>query len=173
MIYLTFTSGNILIIIPTDMKNSLALILLAAMLFTASSSSIAQDDARNNIYCQPLWGPVSYDYVEYYYLPELGVYYDVPGSQYIYKNKSLIWERSKRLPFPYRNTDLFSTYKVVINQPEPYLRHVFYVVRYHNYRNEHPKQLSIRDSNDSRYAKVKNYTDLTSSSTSLANPDKH
>jgi hypothetical protein len=156
----------------TDMKNSLVLILFTSLFFAASISSFAQDDTRNNIHSQPQWGPVSYEYVEYYYLPEIGVYYDVSGSQYIYKNKSLIWERSKRLPFPYRNTDLFSTYKAVINQPEPYLQHMFYVVRYTNYKDEHPRQLSIRDSNDSRYAKVRNYTDLSSIGTSGGKSDQ-
>jgi hypothetical protein len=152
------------------MKYYLAIILFAATLLAASSSSSAQEDVRNNIHCQPLWGPASYDYAEYYYMPEIGVYYDVSGSQFVYKNKSLTWEHSKRLPFPYQNTDLFSTYKAVINQPEPYLYHAFYVVLYHNYKAEHPRQLCIRDSNDSRYNRFRNYSDLSSMSTSGGEP---
>ena len=44
----------------------------------------AQVSVYVNIGVQPLWGPVGYDYVEYYYLPEIECYYYVPRRQYVY-----------------------------------------------------------------------------------------
>lgn len=61
----------------------------------------------------PDWGPAGYDYMEYYYLPDIQVYYDVRLAEYIYFGKGK-WIRSSRLPVNYRNYDLYNGYKVVL-----------------------------------------------------------
>ena len=58
----------------------------------------ASVDVVVNISSQPLWGPVGYDYVEYYYLPDLEVYYYVPAHQWVYLNGGR-WIFATSLPY--------------------------------------------------------------------------
>jgi len=102
-----------------------------------------------NIGVQPVWGPVGYDHVEYYYMPDIDAYYYVPNHQYIYQERGR-WLFSASLPGRYNNYDINNGYKVVINEPRPYLRAESYRVRYAGYRGNHNQEI-IRNSNDSRY----------------------
>ena len=61
----------------------------------------------------PVWGPVGYDEVEYYYLPDIEVYYDIRQAQYIYFGNGR-WIHSRYLPRHCRNYDLQHGYKVVL-----------------------------------------------------------
>ena len=105
---------------------------------------------RVNIDVQPLWGPVSYDHVDYYYMPEYDIYYNAPRAQFVYR-KGNKWIYVNSLPNEYRNVNLYSTYKVVINDPNPYNKHDYYSKKYKGYKKHHSKQGSIRDSEDSKY----------------------
>jgi hypothetical protein len=136
-------------------KLRIILILVTLFLMKASFTS-AQVSVTFNIESQPLWGPVSYDYVEYYYLPEYDIYYHAPKAQFVYKNGNK-WMFSNRLPYQYRHADLFSTYKVVINEPNPYLRNDHYANNYKHFKHEHSKQDIIRDSHDSKYTMRKGH----------------
>ena len=62
------------------------LILFIAFCLTATMSQTAnaQVTLRVNIATQPIWGPVGYDHVEYYYLPDIDSYYYVPDHKFIY-----------------------------------------------------------------------------------------
>ena len=103
-----------------------SLLLFIALCSLLGTPSIKGQSAVNiNIGTQPLWGPVSYDHVDYYYLPEYDVYYYAPREQFIYYNNGR-WNRANRLPYRFLYVNLFSTYKVVINEPRPYLRHDYY-----------------------------------------------
>lgn len=115
--------------------------------------SFAQVAVNVNISSQPIWGPVGYDYVEYYYLPEAGVYYYVTTGEFIYWN-GFEWVFVYALP-PRYHVNLYTTYKVVINEPRPYMHNDIYVKRYASYKRNPPKQVIIRDSNDPKYAVVK------------------
>ncbi|OCX51264.1 hypothetical protein BEL04_20390 [Mucilaginibacter sp. PPCGB 2223] len=129
------------------------LMLSAAMLLAVLSFGPAKAQLRIslnlNIGSQPDWGPVGYDHAEYYYMPDIGVYYDVPHAQYVYPNGNT-WVRTTVLPPRYHNFDLYSGYKVVINEPAPYLRDNVYRTRYAQYRG-HRGQPVIRDSHDPKY----------------------
>lgn len=95
------------------------LILFIAFFIACSSvSSLAQVNVQFNMGLQPLWGPVGYDYVRYYYLPDVEVYYDVTTRQYIYFNNGA-WVRISSLPPVPRSFDIYNSYKVVINEPDP------------------------------------------------------
>jgi len=135
-------------------------IILAVVFGVASLSSIstkAQVSVNINIGSQPEWGPTGYDHVDYYYLPDVDSYYYVPSKQYVYQsNGSWVWRNS--LPSRYSNFDLYNSYKVVMNRPQPYLMHQTHVSEYSKYKNYGGKQGSIRDSNDSRYAAARNNT---------------
>ena len=135
--------------------------IVSALIFISLTSIKAQVGININIGTQPPWGPVSYDHVEYYYMPEYDVYYYAPGQQFVYLNGS-DWVYAKSLPGKYSNMNLYRTYKVVINEPKPYLRHSYYSVHYKKYKNVHSKQGSIRDSKDPKYSKGKDHSDIRS-----------
>jgi hypothetical protein len=95
-------------------------LLAASLLLLSTQGSKAQVNVNVNIGAQPLWGPTGYDVVEYYYLPDLQMYYYVPSHRFVYLNGSN-WVFARSLPARYRGYDLYSGYKVVINEPKPYL----------------------------------------------------
>jgi hypothetical protein len=93
-----------------------------------------------NVGSQPDWGPAGYNHAEYYYLPDIETYYYVPTRQYIYMQGGN-WVFSYNLPPRYRNYDLYNGYKVVINEPKPYLRNDVYRSRYMGYRGHHGQSI--------------------------------
>jgi len=133
-----------------EMKKLSSLFFFAVLFLLSSSDVSAQIRVNININSQPQWGPEDYDYVEYYYLPEVGIYYYAPSAQFIYRHGNR-WVYTYKLPYQYRSLNLYSTYKVVINKPRPYLRHNYYSSHYKKYRKSHSKQVNIRDSRDPRY----------------------
>ena len=136
------------------MKKLIVLIALVAG-FAAYNPASAQLAVSVNISSQPMWGPVGYSYVEYYYLPEIDVFYYVPTGKFVYWN-GFTWVFISTLP-PRYHVDLFRTYKVVVNEPRPYLHHDVYVVKYQKYKASPPRQDIIRDSKDPKYDVVKNH----------------
>lgn len=115
----------------------------------------AQVSINVNIGSQPLWGPVGYDHVDYYYLPDVEAYYHVPRRQFIYMDNSR-WIFSASLPSRYRGYDLYSGYKIVINSRDPYRDFHRHRASYGRYRGHRGQQV-IRYSNDSRYYVVKGH----------------
>jgi hypothetical protein len=133
------------------------LILLFALCLSGMfcETTFAQITLSVNIASQPIWGPVGYDHVEYYYLPDIQTYYYVPGHKYFYMESGR-WVSRSYLPQKYSHYDLYNTRKVVINEPKPYLRHKEYMAKY-AVTNERSNQQSIRDSHDSKYFVIKNH----------------
>ncbi|WP_208602988.1 hypothetical protein [Pedobacter steynii] len=115
----------------------------------------AQVSISLNIGSQPLWGPVGYDYVDNYYLPDIECYYNVPRRQFIYLDNSR-WIYSSSLPSRYRGYDLYSGYKVVVNSRDPYRHFERDRVSYARYRNVRNQRV-IRYSDDSRYYVIKGH----------------
>ena len=74
----------------------------------------AQVRVRINIDIQPSWGPSGYNYAEFYYIPEINVYFDVINHLYYYRNGRR-WVSGLYLPMAYSHYDFYSLYKVVIN----------------------------------------------------------
>ena len=126
-------------------------IVAGSIIWTPAS---AQVRVNINIGSQPVWGPVGYDHVDYYYLPDIETYYYVPARQFVYFNNGR-WIYSSSLPYRYRNYDLNRGYKVVINQPRPYQNFSMHRAEYSRYRNYGGRQMIIRNSNDPRYYLVK------------------
>jgi hypothetical protein len=122
---------------------------------TFCETAIAQVTLRVNIDTQPIWGPVGYDHVEYYYLPEIDSYYYVPEHKYIYMEGGH-WITRTSLPQRYSHYDMYNSRKVVINDQKPYLRDKEYKTKY-AVNNERSNQQSIRDSHDSKYFVNKNH----------------
>ncbi len=134
------------------------LILITAFLFAGIivSKTNAQVSVNVNIGVQPVWGPVGYDYVEYYYMPDIEVYYWVPRRQYIYLSNGR-WVFSAGLPAAYRSYNLYSGYKVVINEPRAYVYFNQHKVKYKTYKGNYGKQVIIRNSSDPKYYVVKGH----------------
>ena len=115
----------------------------------------AQISINVNLDRQPIWGPTGYDYVEYYYLPDIETYYSVPQSRFYYYNNGR-WSNSKNLPSRYGKYDYYKSYKVVVNDREPWKNHKNYKEKYSSYKNRHDQQF-IRDSEDSKYFVIKKH----------------
>lgn len=89
-------------------------LIVVGIILLISSAMQSQVSINVNIGRPPAWGPAGYSNVEYYYLPDIQVYYDIRNSQFIYISGGR-WIRSTYLPRQYRNYDLYSGYKVVLN----------------------------------------------------------
>lgn len=133
-------------------------LILLIVLFTGGLLSLpasAQVSIRANISLQPIWGPVGYDHVDYYFLPDIDVYYYVPTHMFFYMERGR-WVERHELPLRYRNYDLYRAHKIVINEPRPYMRNNEYKRKYANQRG-YSRQMSIRDSHDSKYFEIKDH----------------
>jgi len=112
-----------------------------SILFIASGfvhSAHGQIQVNVNIGSQPLWGPVGYDYARFYYMPEIDVYYDVVHRRYTYYQGNR-WVTRAKLPGRYKKFDHYRTYKVVINDSNPWRHHRHHrsqYARYANYRSQ-------------------------------------
>lgn len=87
-----------------------------------------------NVGTRPAWGIPGNNAGDYYYLPEIDTYYDIPHRQFIYFDAGN-WRFSYTLPAAYRYYDLNRGYKVVINEPRPYLHYNVYRAKYSRYYN--------------------------------------
>jgi len=128
------------------------MLLLSMVLFNSCMSS--QVDVKANIERQPAWGPIGYDYAAYYYLPEIDCYYDVNKSLFYYPNSGK-WKSARYLPYAFRDYDLYSMYKIVINEKNPWKHHNIHYKNRTGHR-DHKRQIAIRDSHDKRYRKSQN-----------------
>ncbi len=130
----------------------ICLTLLLAIGFISFKSS-AQIRLNVNIGSQPLWGPVGYDHVDYYYLPDVESYYNVPKKEFVYLNNGN-WIFSPNLPTRYKGYDLNNGYKVVMNTETPYRYFNQHKVKYVSFKGKHNQPI-IRNSNDAKYYVVK------------------
>lgn len=135
-------------------------LVITALAFTDAKSQV-RVNINFNIGSQPVWGPVGYDYVEYYYLPDIETYYYVPTHQFVYLSGGR-WIFSSSLPARYRNYNLYTGYKVVVNEPKAYKHFQSHRQQYSRYRGNH-SQVIIRNSNEPKYYVVKGHPKYHSS----------
>ena len=131
------------------MKKLFLIILVALGSLTMANRSNAQLSVSINIGSQPAWGPTGYDYVQYYYLPDINAYYNVSTAQFIYLRKGR-WMFAKRLPRQYANFNIYNSYKVVVNRTNPYLNNAADIRTYGQYKGR-GNQAMIRDAQDQKY----------------------
>ena len=136
------------------------IIILAAVMISGFILQQANAQLKVNLNVnlgrQPVWGPTGYDHADYYYLPDIDCYYDITGSQFIYYSGNR-WVHANQLPPQYRNFDLYSGYKVVVNEPRPYMHADIYRAKYRNNKPAFEKQTAIRDSREEKYYQVKGH----------------
>ena len=131
------------------------LVFIVAAFFASTVDAQVQVNLNFNVDRQPTWGPTGYDHVEYYYLPDIEAYYNVPQYTF-YTYEGGRWIGRSSLPPRYRGYDLYNSYKVVVNEPAPYRNHKQYKNKYSSFKGRHDQQL-IRDSRDPRYFVNKNH----------------
>ncbi|PIW98424.1 MAG: hypothetical protein COZ80_10685 [Ignavibacteria bacterium CG_4_8_14_3_um_filter_37_9] len=132
-------------------------LLLTGILFALGAPLKAQVSLslNFNIGSQPAWGPVGYDEVQYYYLPDIDSYYYVPQHRfYFYNGRN--WIYSSSLPPRYAHYNLYNGYKVVVNEREPWRNHNSYKAKYSSFKGRHDQKM-IRDSRDSKYFENRNH----------------
>lgn len=117
----------------------LIIALISGIIILSTQSSKAQVSVNINLGLQPAWGPAGYDYVEYYYLPDIEAYYYVPRRQFIYLERGN-WVYRSALPARYRSYNLYNGYKVVINSPRPYQYFSSHKAKYARYKGYNGKQ---------------------------------
>ncbi|MFT3935945.1 MAG: hypothetical protein QM726_20110 [Chitinophagaceae bacterium] len=136
------------------MKRLMFILLLIPVGLIFSTNAKAQVSISVNIGNQPEWAPEGYDDAQYYYIPDMDIYYDVPAHQFVYLSNRR-WVRTSTLPPSYRKFDLYRIHKVPINQRDAYKFHDRDVKQYAGFKgkfDQHP----IRDSKDNKYANNRN-----------------
>jgi hypothetical protein len=133
----------------------LAALMMGGFLFQQAAAQV-KVNLSVNLGRQPVWGPAGYDEADYYYLPDADCYYDINRQQFIY-NSNNRWIYASQLPPRYRNVDLYSSYKVVVNEPRPYMHADVYRAKYRNNKGPRERQVIIRDSREEKYYQVKGH----------------
>lgn len=133
--------------------------ILAFALLIGAGSFYSSVEAQSvnisiNVGRQPAWGPVGYDYVDYYYMPDINCYYNVNLGLFYYFDRGS-WVSARYLPYSYRDYDMYSMYKVVLNVSNPWRYNNVHCRDYSRYRG-HRTQVIIRDSRDNRYRDSRN-----------------
>ena len=137
----------------------------------------AQVSVNVNIGSPPLWGPVGYPEVQYYYLPDVEAYYDIPSSMFVYLDNG-VWIRRTYLPRQYRNYDLYHGYKVVLTDyhgNDPYRHYKSHKIKYaKGYRGHEQKNIGPRPDNQDRSHKMQPaHKTNTKTSTQNRKSDQH
>jgi hypothetical protein len=125
------------------MKKILLLSTIVATSLLINKPADAQFQASINIGIQPAWGPSGYDYAENYYLPDVEAYYNVPRRQFVYFDRGN-WVYASSLPGRCENYDLYSGYKVVLNERDPWFHFNNHRAQYASFRFRHDQGM-IRD----------------------------
>jgi hypothetical protein len=116
-----------------------ATVVMGALLFNSETKAQVRIGVNVNIGTRPSWGLPGNYAGDYYYMPEIDTYYDIPHRQFIYL-QGRNWVFANELPYMYRGYDLNRGYKVMINEPRPYLRGDVYRSRYSNYYDNYQRR---------------------------------
>lgn len=84
------------------MKTIRTILLLIVLSFSSSKAQVA---VNVNIGTPPVWAPANPVAAQYYFLPDIDAYYDVPAARFIYIRNGT-WYRSANLPYRHKNYNL-------------------------------------------------------------------
>lgn len=133
-------------------KMLLTTFLFCAIATIQQSKAQVRFNVNVNIGARPNWGIPGNYAGDYYYLPEIDTYYDIPRRSFVYLQGNN-WVFSASLPYMYRDYDLYRGYKVMVNEPRPYLRANFYRNRYSQYYNTYRRPAVIVQYPGNRYGR--------------------
>jgi len=116
--------------------------VLSAFLFTSETKAQIRLGFNLNLGGgRPSWG-LQASAGDYYYMPEIDTYYDIPHRQFIYFQGNN-WVTASSLPYQYRDYDLNRGFKVAINENRPYMHGDVYRNRYSSYYNNYHRNDAI------------------------------
>jgi hypothetical protein len=130
-------------------------VIIVALFLSSAINAQVSVNLSLNLGSQPIWGPTGYDYAENYYLPDIDVWYNVPLHRFYYYEGGR-WIYGLSLPSRFGNYDYYNSYKVVVNDRQPWIHDDNYRQKYSSYKGRHDQQ-PIRDSKDSKYFVNKNH----------------
>lgn len=122
------------------------------LMFIATTQSQAQVSVNINFGTPPVWAPTDRVEVQYYYLPEVDAYYDVPAERFIYISNGG-WVRSERLPARYSGYNLRGGRVVYLTDYRgntPYVYHKKHKVKYVTTRYRQPERVVYVKKHDGR-----------------------
>src|ERR1700750_1206337 len=91
---------------------------IGAFFFTTKSEAQVRVSLNFNV-GRPSWGLSAGNQVgDYYYMPEIDSYYDIPHKQFVYLDHNR-WVNASSLPYWLNGYDLSRGYKVAVNEPRP------------------------------------------------------
>lgn len=134
------------------MKKFIFIGLMLSLGIALSQPVQSQTRVSFNINLQPYWGPVGYNYVEYYFFPEFGIYYHVPSQEFVFFANGR-WRFAPEPPYWMGSFDPFTSYKVVVNQPRAYMYYRNHCNTYVSRGGYYPRQVVIRDGGRHGYNK--------------------
>ncbi len=129
---------------------ALKLLVIALCFATAANAQIT---TRKTVKVQaPIWAQSNNVAANYYYLPEIDTYYDVPAQQFIYLNNSNGWVKSKRLPASQKAYDLKKgkiIYLTDYKGRKPYLLHKSHKAKYYGImqKKDNAKDVKVKSNN--------------------------
>ncbi|WP_395044394.1 hypothetical protein [Flavobacterium sp.] len=107
-------------------------LFIIGLLFITTSNSQAQVSVNVNLGKPPVWAPANRVETQYYYLPDVDAYYDVPAERFIYRNNGT-WIRSTVLPARYKSYNLSGANIIYLTDYKgnsPYVYHKNHIVKY-------------------------------------------
>ena len=115
------------------LKLVLSLVLLGSIAAVGQVSvNVNLGTPKVTVATPPVWAPANREEVQYYYLPEIDSYYDVPSAKFIYLRNGK-WFRSAALPAQYRNYNLKGGQVVYLSDYKgnaPYTFHKNHKIKY-------------------------------------------
>lgn len=122
-------------------------LILFGLLVLSATQFQAQVSINVQFGTPPVWAPANRVETQYYYLPDIDAYYDVPTANFIYV-KNGRWFRSTALPYRYRNYNLRGGNVVYLTDyrgNSPYMYHKNHREKYHGNKFERPRENENHD----------------------------
>lgn len=110
-------------------KKILPIAVVLSVLLINTTDAQVRVNLNVNIGQRPAWGLPGNYAGDFYYFPEIDVYYNIPQRNFVYLDRGH-WVYVRELPRAYRGYDLYRGQKIVINDPNPFVRPHYYRERY-------------------------------------------
>ncbi|WP_432670746.1 hypothetical protein [Flavobacterium sp. SM2513] len=123
-------------------------LLVFGLLFITSTQ--AQVTVNVNLGTPPVWAPAKPVVTQYYYLPEIDTYYDVPAQRFIYIKKGK-WVRAEKLPVRYSGYNLRNGKVIYLTDyrgSSPYVYHKKHKVKYVGKKYKPAKKAHVKAKHD-------------------------
>ncbi|MFZ6025770.1 MAG: hypothetical protein ACOYVG_15105 [Bacteroidota bacterium] len=110
-------------------KKILPIAIVLSVILINTADAQVRVNLNVNIGQRPAWGLPGNYAGDFYYFPEIDVYYNIPQHRFVYFDRGR-WIYVYDLPRAYRGFDLYRGQKIVINDPNPFARPHYYRERY-------------------------------------------